>query len=126
MKSIQRVLSLTVVGLMLVFFAGCDQEDNAELETRTNQLEQNIQMQIDRLDERISELNNDLEEAGEEWKAEINEQIDNLEELRNDLSDELQRLRNATQDQLDQIEAEFNEMQRDVDDAIDVDIDVED
>ena len=126
MKSIQRVLSLTVVGLMLVFFAGCDQEDNAELETRTNQLEQNIQMQIDRLDERISELNNDLEEAGEESKAEINEQIDNLEELRNDLSDELQRLRNATQDQLDQIEAEFNEMQRDVDDAIDVDIDVED
>ena len=78
-------------------------------------MEEQVQKEINRLDERIAELGEAANEATEDGKEAIDQQIENLESLKSDLQNGIAQLRMATTEQMDDVRQSLNQTMNEID-----------
>ena len=116
MERIKIFLTVIIFLFMGLLITSCendgDRTKNEMYGKEKSELTLRINHTIDRIDEKIVEMENRLDKASEETAEKINDQVDKLKERREELRADLRDLNNESEDT-------WEKFKSDVDEAID-------
>lgn len=121
MKMFKMLTVLVVFGLSALAFVSCSNEDTNNFEAERTEFQQQVQNEIDRLDNRINELQKDAKEVKEDAREKLDEQIDGLEDVRNDLKNDLKKLGSATKQSWNEVKSDISKTMNRVKEALTID-----